>query len=156
VAIADLDLALGSMERILLDSSTLIAFHTAQEEAHPLAVHLLGRIERADDPLRGYCSVINATELLVRPIRTGQREFTFMHTFLTGYPNLTLLPVDMFVATQTAALRASTNIRLPDAMIIGSGLLAGCEAVVSNDEGWKRRCEPLFSDFRWLYLADYL
>ena len=36
-----------------------------------------------------------------------------------------------------------------------SGLLAGCEAIVTNDERWKRRLEPAFRTFRWVYLADH-
>lgn len=151
-----LDVALSDAERILFDSSALIAFHSRLEEAHPLAKHLLHRVEEDDDPLRGYYSVLSATELLIRPIRSGVAEFTFMHTFLTTYPNLTLLPVDLTVATQAATLRATTGIRLPDAIVVASGLLAGCEAIVTNDEEWKRKLVGLFHDFKWIYLGDFV
>ena len=151
-----LDAALDSSESALFDTSTLIAFHSRAEQAHGLAKHLLGRIEQNDDPLCGYYSVVSATELLVRPIRTGVAQFTFMHTFLTSFPNLNVLPVDLEVATATATLRATRNLRAPDAPIVASGLLAGCDAIVTNDQEWKRKLEPLFSEFRWLYLSDYL
>ena len=153
---AALDAALGNAERVLLDSSALIAFHSSAEPAHHLAKHLLGRIERSEEPLHGYYSVISATELLVRPIRTGVSEFTFMHAFLTSFPNLDILPVDIQVATSAARLRAIRNIRVPDALVIASGLLAGCEAIVTNDDEWKRKLQPLFKEFRWLYLSDYI
>ncbi len=156
MATRDLDAAFGPAERALLDSSMLIAFHSPAERAHPLAEHLLERIARPQDPLRGYCSVVSAVELLVRPIRTSQERFTFMHTFLTQFPNLAVLPMDMVVAVQAATLRATTNLPLPDAVVIASGLLAGCEAIVTNDSRWKRRGEALFRQFRWLYLEDYL
>ena len=151
-----LDADLGAVERVLLDSSNLLAFHSTHEQAHPLAKHLLGRVEHDDDPLQGYLSIVSAPELLVRPIRTGQREFVFMHTFLTNFPHLSILPVDMMVAVQAATLRANTGIRLPDAFIIASGLLAGCEAIVTNDQGWRTKLAALFSQFRWIYLAEYL
>ena len=151
-----LDRALGGAGRILLDSSTLLAYHTVHEEAHALAVHLLRRVQDDGEALQAFCSVVSASELLVRPIRGGSAKVTYMHVFLTAFPNLTVLPVDLPVATQAATLRATTNVRLPDALIIASGLLAGCEAIISNDAGWKRRCEPLFRQFRWLYLSDYL
>jgi predicted nucleic acid-binding protein len=153
---ADLDAALGTADRVLLDSSTLIAFHSPAEQAHALAEHVLFRIESEADVLHGYVSVVSASEILVRPLRTGRQEFTFMHGFLTGFPNLTLLPMDLLVALQTANIRASSGLRLPDAIVIASGLLAGCEAIVTNDAGWRRRLEPLFREFRWIYLADYL
>jgi predicted nucleic acid-binding protein len=155
VGIAGLDAALGDAERVLLDSSALIAFHSPHERAHPVADHLLKRIGSSRDPLRGYYSVVSAIELLIRPIRTGQQRFTFMHAFLTQYPNLTDLPMDLTVAVQAANLRATTGISLPDAVVIGSGLLAGCEAIITNDERWKRRLEPLFRTFRWIYLEDH-
>jgi predicted nucleic acid-binding protein len=153
---SELDADLDGIARVMLDSSALIAYHAPGEPVHPLAVHLLRRIESDGDSLRGYYSVISASELLIRPIRAGTAEFTFMHTFLTNFPSLTSLPVDLPVATQAATLRAMTGIRLPDALVIAAGLLSGCEAIVSNDEDWRRRIAPLFRAFRWIYLGDYL
>ncbi len=153
---AALDRALGDAHRILLDTSALIGYHSSAEVVHPLTRHLLGRIEDESDPLTGFFSVVSAAELLVRPYRRGTPELTLMHTFLTGFPNLTVLPIDLTVATQAATLRAITGIRMPDAMILASGLLAGCEAIVGNDEQWKRKLEPLFGQFNWVYLADYV
>jgi predicted nucleic acid-binding protein len=156
MASSDLDAALGSRERILLDTSTLIGFHSTHEAVYPLADHLMRRIERSGDPLHGYFSAISAAELLVRPIRTGTENFTSMQAFLTGYPHLTVLPADLHVAAQAANIRALTRLPLADAFIIATGLVSGCEAIVSNDERWKRRLEPIFPAFRWLYLGDYV
>lgn len=156
MTIADLDRAIGDSRRVLLDSSTLIAYHSPSERVHSLAVHLLGRMTAQDDPLIGHCSMLSASELLVRPIRAGALDMITMHRFLTEFPNLTLLPVDLFVALQAANLRSITTIRLPDALIIASGLLSGCEAIISNDERWRRQFAPLYPQFRWLYLGDYL
>src|SRR5438552_4778438 len=121
---AELDRALGDSARILLDSSALIAFHSPHERAYPLAQHLLQRIAAASDPLRGYYSVVSAVELLVRPVRSGPAEYNFMHTFLTQYPMLTALPVDLSVALQAATLRAASRLPAPDALVVASGLLA--------------------------------
>lgn len=156
MTLADLDAALGDAERILLDSSALLAFHLSAERAHALAAHLLGRIATDDDHLRGYYSVVSAVELLVRPIRSGRAEFAFMHDFLTTFPHLIVLPMDLTVAMQAATVRAVARMRLPDAAVIASALLAGCEAIVTNDRDWKVKLEPLFHEFRWIYLADYL
>jgi predicted nucleic acid-binding protein len=78
-----------------------------------------------------------------------------MHTFLTQFPNLTVLPMDMLVAAQAATLRATTGLPLPDAVVIASGVLSGCDAIVTNDGRWKQCGEALFRQFRWLYLEDY-
>lgn len=106
--------------------------------------------------MRGYISTVSITELLIRPIRTSLDRFTYMHEFLTGYPNLTVLPMDAVVAVEAATLRASMRLSLPDAVVIASGLLSGCEAIISNDANWKQRGASLFPRFRWIYLSDYL
>jgi predicted nucleic acid-binding protein len=156
VSIESLDAALGDAESALVDTSTLIAFHTSREAAHDLAKHVLNRIQRDNDPLVGFYSAVSATELLVRPIRTGPNESAFMHAFLRYFPHLRVLPVDLDVATQAASLRAIKSLKTPDALIVASGLLAGCQVIVTNDEEWKKRLEPLFREFRWIYLGSHL
>jgi predicted nucleic acid-binding protein len=156
MAIADLDRALGTIERALLDSSTLLAYHAPHKPMHPLARHLIGRIAHDDDPLRGCLSVVSFAEILVRPHRVSHADFTYMHDFVLNFPNLILLPMDATVAVQAATIRASMRLSLPDAMVVAAGLLAGCEAIVSNDARWKQRGAGLFPQFRWIYLSDYL
>ena len=152
----DLDAALGARERILLDSSALIAFHSPHEAAHPLAAHLLRRIEDDGDLLVVYYSTVTAVELLIRPIRAGLQQFGFMHTFLAQYPHLTGLPLDLTVAVHAATVRSATGVALPDAIVIAAGMLAGCEAVVSNDREWSKKVAPFFRQFQWLCLSDFL
>ena len=78
-----------------------------------------------------------------------------MHAFLRSFPNLHLLPVDLDVASHAVTLRAIKNLKTPDALIIASGLLAGCQAIVTNDNEWKKKLEPLLREFRWVYLGDH-
>ncbi|MGH2410127.1 MAG: type II toxin-antitoxin system VapC family toxin [Chloroflexota bacterium] len=153
---ADLDVALAGAERALIDSSTFIAYLNPHEGAHPLARHVLDRIQSAQDPLRGWYSVMSALELLVRPLRVGGQEFTFVHEFLAAFPNLTILQMDLTVALQAANIRALTNIRTPDAVIIASGILAGCDAMICNDQQWGVSMSRLFPRFRWIYLGRYI
>ena len=156
MSVADLDAALGGSDRVLLDSSTLIAYHNPEERSHVLARHLLNRVADDHDSIRAYFSVVTATELLIRPIQTAADDFTFMHQFLTTFPHLNVLPIDLTVAVQAATIRATTGIRLPDALVIASGLLAGCEAIVTNDDQWRRRLAPLFGGFQWIYLSSFM
>ncbi|MFN8512424.1 MAG: PIN domain-containing protein [Thermomicrobiales bacterium] len=156
MTLQSLDAALGRAERVLIDSSTIIAFHEQLELAHPLALHVLRRIADDHDFLRGYCSVISVSELLIRPIRTSQQAYDYMHRFLTTYPHMTLLSIDLTVSLEAANLRSMTGAQLPDALIVASGLLAGCEAIITNDARWKGRFAPLFRQFNWVYLGDHL
>lgn len=146
---------LHGVTRIFLDTSACIAYHSTSEAVHAGARHLFGRISAPDDPLTGYISTVSAVELLIRPVRAGGADLTFMHAFLRGFPNLHALPVDLDVSLQAANIRAVTRLPIPDALLVASAMLAGCEAIVTNDRAWGRRLAGLFPRFRWLYLADY-
>ncbi len=152
--IAALDAELGTARRIFLDTSSCIAYHSTAEVVHPLARHLFRRIADPDDALSGYISVVSAAELLIRPIRAGGADLTYMHTFLRGYPSLNVLPVDLDVALQAANIRALARFPMPDSILIASAMLSGCEIIISNDRDWQRRLQGHFSQYRWLYLAQ--
>jgi predicted nucleic acid-binding protein len=156
MSIATLDAAIGPGQRILVESTTIISLRNTSDHTHPLARHVFARIEDAVDPLTGYYSLVSATEVLVRPIRAGPAAQTYMHTFLTAFPNLHPLAVDFNVALQAATIRATTGLKTPDALIVASGLLAGCEAIVTSDEAWGKRLAPLFPRFRWIYLPSHI
>lgn len=146
---------LHEVTRVFLDTSACIAYHSTREEVHACARHLFGRIAASNDPLIGYISAVSAVELLIRPVRAGGADLTFMHAFLRGFPNLHALPVDLDVSLQAANVRALTRLPIPDALLVASAMLAGCEAIITNDRAWGRRLAGLFPRFRWVYLADY-
>lgn len=153
--LGDLDRDLNGVTRVLLDSSTLLAFHTTHERVHEGAVHLLRRVQDAADPLQGYFSVVSVMELLVRPFRAGPRAVGIMETFLTNFPNLHMIDVNYAVGQSAAALRARVKLSPPDALVAASGLCMECEAVVTNDDRWVSRLGQAYPHVRWLYLDAY-
>lgn len=155
MGIPELDQALGAARSVLLDSSTLLAYFNAHELVHPLAKHLLGRIEREGDPLEGWCSTVSLMELLVRPAIAGQQVATAVLTALAQFPNLQLLPVDIAVAKQAAAVRAREKINPADALIVATGLVVGCQAIVSNDDKWHRRLASHYPQVQFVYLDAF-
>lgn len=52
--------------------------------------------------------------------------------------NYQLVDVDSNVAELAGKIRTETGLRLPDALIIASGLKAGAKSVVTHDEAFKR------------------
>ena len=109
MGIPELDHALGTAGSVLLDSSALLAFYTAHERVHPLAKHLLGRIEQDLDPLEAWCATVTLMELLVRPTMAGPQVAGAMLTSLTQFPHLHVAPVDQFIAVQAASGRMGGN-----------------------------------------------
>jgi predicted nucleic acid-binding protein len=151
---AELDARIGDARRAFLDTSICIAYHSTDEAAHPLAQHLVQRIENDPDPLVGYVSVITAAELLIRPMRSDGPDLVIMHAFLRRLPNLYIIDIDFEVALQAANIRALSRLPLADALIIGSAMMSGCQVIITNDERWARRLAPLYPQFRWIYLGD--
>jgi predicted nucleic acid-binding protein len=151
--VRELDAALGDAHRAFVDSSACIAYHNTTELVHPLARHLFARVASPSDPLGAYISVVSVAEMLIRPIRAGGHDLTLVTDFIRGFPNLTVLDVTLDVANQAATIRALTRLSMPDALLVGTALLTGCEAIFTNDREWARRLAPLFSQFRWIYLG---
>jgi predicted nucleic acid-binding protein len=46
-----------------------------------------------------------------------------------------------------------SRLALPDALLVVTALLSGCEAIISNDEQWSHRLGPLFPQFTRIYLG---
>jgi predicted nucleic acid-binding protein len=151
--VALLEVTLANTRRVFLDTSVCIAYHSTGELAHPLARHILHRMADESDPLVGYLSMVSVAELLVRPLRDASSDLGLIHAFLRGIWDLRLVDVDFQIAQQAANVRALTRLPTPDALIIGTALLAGCEAIVTNDERWARRLGPLYPQFTWVYLG---
>jgi predicted nucleic acid-binding protein len=140
---------------VLLDSSALLAFYTAHERAHPLAKHLLGRIEQDLDPLEAWCSTVTLMELLARPTMAGPQVAGAMLTSLTQFPHLHLAPVDEAIAVQAAVLRAREKLGPADALVVATGLVIPCDVIVSNDDAWQRRLAARYPQIHFLYLDEF-
>ena len=106
------------------------------------------------DPLIAYISIASVSELLVRPIRGAGADLQLVTEFIRGFRNLEILDVNLDIAIQAANIRAVARLALPDALLVGTAIVAGCEVIVTNDERWVRRLSPLYPQFRWIYLGD--
>jgi predicted nucleic acid-binding protein len=156
VSIATLDAALDGVRLVTADSSVWLAFLTTTDATHDLARHLFGRIAAEDDPLRAELSTITATESMVRPARAGPAEVGRMRAYLAGFPHLSLVPVDLEIATTAAVVRARSNLRVPDALVVATALVGRAGAIVSNDDAWQRRLAPVYPHLRWVGLYEHV
>ena len=59
--------------------------------------------------------------------------------YLTHFPNLTILPLDVGLAREVALVRAATGLRTPDAIQVAAARVARADAIVTNDRRWARR-----------------
>lgn len=129
-------------DRVLIDTSVLIAYFEPSDATHDVAVLLI------DDFVKhgrnaALVSPISAMELLVRPLRIQPAGAAHVHDFLNHWPNLTLLSIDLHVAQEAASLRATHNFKTPDALVIAGGIVAQVAHLVTNDSDWNKKLAPI-------------
>jgi predicted nucleic acid-binding protein len=142
-------------DRLLLDSTTLIAYFDGRETISPVAQHIVDDLVRTGRN-EAIVSMVTVMELLVRPLRASPAGYRHVLDFLTQWPHLRPLEIDLPTAQEAASLRATYDFKSPDALIIATGLIAQVGHVVTNDERWKKRLSPMSSRVRVCYLTDYV
>ena len=112
MSLASIDLALPDKERILLDSTNLIAYFDKTEPVSPVATYIIDELVHS---VRNYCtvSIVTVMEVLVRPLKEGaRRPYQHIMDFLSNFPNLRALNIDLHIA-QEAALSLTTSFEPP-------------------------------------------
>jgi predicted nucleic acid-binding protein len=134
---ASLESALPEGERLLLDTTTLIAYLDGGETVSPIATHIVDEFVRTGRN-ESIVSMVTVMEVLVRPLRQGPRG-PYQHVVL-----------------EAASLRATYNLRPPDALISASGLAAEVGYLITNDAEWSSKLHPLSRRAAICYLGSHL
>jgi predicted nucleic acid-binding protein len=81
-------------------------------------------------------SLVTLIEVLVHPLREGQRELAQQYRdVLLESANLTAVPLDERIAEQAAELRARHKLRTPDAIQVATALHSGAAWFFTSDAG---------------------
>lgn len=123
--------------RVLLDTSVPIYFLQEVVPYSGLVEPLFRLIE--EQAIEARLSVITEAELLVGPVRKDDAaSLSMVQAFLNDFPGIDVVPVSRPIAQEAAKLRAGSGLPLPDALIIATAKVSGCEAIVGNDLGWAK------------------
>jgi len=113
------------MAVVVFDSDVLIGFLNRQDAHHTAAVAVVRDAVKPGN--RRLLCAVNHAEILIGPLRTGaQATVERMLTQLA----IEIIQVDMALAQRAAAVRARTNLELPDAFALAT-------AVHAEHRGWK-------------------
>ena len=128
---------LGAHSTVGLDTPVFIYQLEAHPDYLPLTQALFTNVEAGR--WAAITSTITLMELTVRPWQLDRpavaREY---ETLLVHFPHLTILDVTRDVARRAAQLRAEYRLRPADALQIGTALVHGATAFVSNDRALLR------------------
>lgn len=153
---ATTEVALPAGQPILLDTTALIAYLNKGELVSPVAAYIIDDLVRTGRN-QAIVSMITVMEILVRPLRQGASEaYQHIMDFVSNFPNLRLLNIDLDVAQEAASLRATYNIRPPDALIIATGILGQVGHLVTNDDEWHKKLGTISDRIEVCHLEDHL
>ena len=115
----------------LLDTSIVIGALNRDDALHGAA----SRAVRAARDRHGLAiSALTYAEVLVGPLRAGGRAVEVVERFAAQVRILDLTPE---IARLAAELRAARGLKLPDAVIVATGLRLGAEVILTADARWK-------------------
>ena len=152
MSLSSFEKAIAPGTRVLLDSSTLIAYFDGSEPASPVAKHLIDIFVRTGRN-EAIVSMVTVMEVLIRPLKSSPGDFEHVMDFLTHFPHLRAAPIDLAVAQEAASVRATQRLRTPDALVVATGLVTQVGLLVAMDDRWKTIGDTRVQS---LHLEDHL
>lgn len=129
--------AFAGVARLHIDTAPLIYFVEQNATYVDRMRAIIQRLQSGD--VDGFSSVITLTEVLTHPLRVSRPDLESAYLrILTRNRRFRLLPVTQTIARQAAALRATYNLKTPDALQLAAALEARCDAFLTNDRGLVR------------------
>jgi predicted nucleic acid-binding protein len=136
--------------RAALDTAIFIYFIEEDKRFLRLVKPIFEAIDRGK--LQAVTSGLTLMEVLVLPYRNGNLALAERYeALLTRSRGLRFIDVDRAVLRNAAQIRASLGLKAPDALQVGTALLAGCTVLLTND-----RRIPALPGLKILQLKDYL
>ncbi|MFL6210796.1 MAG: type II toxin-antitoxin system VapC family toxin [Pyrinomonadaceae bacterium] len=122
--------------QVYLDTNIVIY---AVEGFVDLADQLQALLQALDNmEIVAFTSELTLAEVLVKPMQDqNQQAQRAYETFLTPSPALQVVPISRSILTEAARLRATTKLKLPDAIHLATADLSGCSSFLTNDDSFK-------------------
>lgn len=87
---------------------------------------------------------------MVQPLRTHRYEELQRLDALLAHENVIVQDTNREIARASARIRADVDLDLPDAIIVATAIVSGCDALIGND----RECAKRVKDIPYIYLDD--
>lgn len=122
---------LKAYKKISFDTNVFIAVF-AQEPLGAKVVPIIDAVgNKETHEIR--TSVLAFSECSVRPYREANWNALDQVKLMFQMPNLTAYPIDEAIAEEAAKLRATYNVKMPDALITATAIVMGADVLLTND-----------------------
>ncbi|MCX7839500.1 MAG: PIN domain-containing protein [Anaerolineae bacterium] len=133
--------AIAAFRVVALDTNIFIYAYQEHSRYLPIIRPIFARLD-TDLEFRVITSIITLIEVIAQPLRLRRNDLvTAYTTALLNSAKVWTMPVDAIIARRAAELRAQYNLRTPDAIQIATALVAGAQAVITNDRQMKNVSE---------------
>lgn len=130
-------LALPANDPIYLDTNCFI-YTVERIEPYRVSLDAIWDDVRARH-LLVLTSELTTMETLVKPLRAADAPLEALYrTILHHSPDVRSVPVSRSILERAAALRATTNLKTPDAIHAATALEHSCAFVLTNDPAFRR------------------
>lgn len=117
---------------VALDTSPIISFITQEAPYAEMLQSLFAAI--AQGKIQAITSTVTLVEVLVRPLREKNSALAAQYQdILIHSENLTVYPLSPEIAHAAAELRATLNLRTPDAIQVATARVNGADTFITND-----------------------
>jgi len=146
----NLDNDLQGVKTIFLDTAPIIYFI----ENHPQFADIVEVfIEQLDQGnIQAVISPVTVAESLVNPFKEqDQRLQQDFIDFMLRQQSILMKETDVNISIKAAQLKASYNLKLPDALQVATAIVTGCDSFLTNDKKLSR-----ISELQILVISDFV
>ncbi len=141
---------LQPIQPIYLDTNVFIYLLEMYPKFVPVLTDLFSFIDSGHLP--AVTSELTLAETLVKPMMDNNLGLQNIYqTILKTSDILQVVPVSRQVLLEAAKLRATSRLKLPDAIHLATALTNHCQALITNDSLLKN-----FTDIRIVLLSDFV
>ncbi|MDO8562579.1 MAG: type II toxin-antitoxin system VapC family toxin, partial [Candidatus Limnocylindria bacterium] len=141
------------VHRVSLDTSIFLAQASASDPRQALAQWLVDQVHAG----RFDCviSAVSVAEMLVRPSAANLSEAIMAQSALRSFPHLRIASFTLDLAVDTAHVRATTKLKMPDAIVLATAMANRIEAIVHADDEWDKKAAPYASSLKIINLDHH-
>jgi predicted nucleic acid-binding protein len=122
-------------QRVYLDTNIIIYAVEGFSDAAVQIQALLTAMDNAE--IVAVTSALTLAEVLVKPFKDQNQAVAQAYkTFLTPTPVLQLIPITNNILEEAARVRATTRLKLPDAIHTATARINGCNSFLTNDDSF--------------------
>lgn len=122
---------------VLIDTNIILNVKNVNEPYSTYSLQVLDAVE--DGTLQGIISIISIAELCAGYYSQQDmegKEKLLAH--LISNKDFVIVDLDLKIADVAAKIRADIGLRLPDAILVATGLAKGAQYLISNDKELKK------------------